>query len=121
MGIILTIIAATLSIIIYPFALVYSLFRYTKFSYLFKHYFNIAVSIDQTGNVVCQYPLNDFMIKKGGIKFGNPDETISGVLGKNKEINKLTILGKALSKFLNEREDKHVENAIEKDERNEIK
>lgn len=121
MGILLTLVAATLSIIFYPIALIYSLFRYSKFSYFFKHYFNIALSIDQAGNVVCQYLLNDIMIKKGGSEFGNTDESVSSVIGKNQETNTLTLVGKGLNWILNSLQSNHSVKAIEQDEIDQIK
>lgn len=121
MGILLTILAATLSIIFYPIALVYSLFRYSKFKYISKHYFNIAIAIDQAGGVVCQYLLNDIMIKKGGAQFGNPDSSISSIIGKNHESNTLTIFGKGLYHLLDSLQSNHAENAIEKEETDQIK
>ena len=46
-------------------------------------------------------------------EFGNPDETISSVLGRNKLKNNLTYIGKTLAKILNLIEKDHVEKAIE--------
>ena len=76
----------------------------------------MAVAGDQFGNVACQALLNVTLIKKGGIKFGNPDETVSGVLGKNKEWETLTGIGKFIAGVLNKIEKNHVEKAIEEDE-----
>jgi len=84
-------------------------------NYLFK----IAYSIDQLGNVVCSELFNLTLIKykKNSYKFGNPDETISSVLGKNKQRKTLTTLGKWLSKFLNFLDRNHVIKSIEEDEK----
>ena len=79
-----------------------------------KRYFvHIAVSIDQLGNVVCAPLFNCTLIKKTGYKFGNVDETISSVLGKNELTNTLTFIGKGLCAFLNILEKNHVQKAIE--------
>jgi hypothetical protein len=56
---------------------------------------------------------NDILIKKGGHKFGNPDETISSVLGKNFLKGKLSLMGKGLNWILNLIEKDHSIKAIE--------
>ena len=48
--------------------------------------------------------------------FGNPDETISGVLGKNNELSALSGFGRFIRKVLNKFDPNHTENAIELDE-----
>ena len=50
--------------------------------------------------------------------FGNPDETISSVLGKNQRDNTLTLLGKLIVWVLNMVDENHSEKAIEDDEQN---
>lgn len=81
-----------------------------------KYFFNIAVSLDQLGNTICAGLLNVVMTKGEYIKFGFPDETVSGVLGKNKAKGTLTLIGRGLCKVLNKIQENHVENAIEADE-----
>ena len=81
-------------------------------SYLYK----VALSIDQLGNVVMSELLNITLIKKGGYKFGNPDETISGVIGKNYLKESLSPVGRILDNILNLFEKDHSINAIEGDE-----
>ena len=46
-----------------------------------------AVSRDQTGNVVHATILNKFLISEKGYKFGDKDETVSGVLGINEVLH----------------------------------
>ena len=97
---------------------------YTIFRVLFKHEFNLkfaitelglyfkanAQSIDQSGNVVIQYPANDILIDSDqGHLFGNADEDISGVLGKNKLKNTNLMGGKLISAGLNFIDPNHVE------------
>lgn len=86
-----------------------------------KYLFKIAYSIDQLGNVVCSELFNITLIKykKDSYKFGNPDETISSVLGKNKQRNTLTKTGKLLSRFLNFLDKNHVIKSIEEDQTDE--
>lgn len=84
---------------------------------LTKYLWNLAVSIDQTLNVLLQYPLNDTMIKNSSKdKYGNPDETISGITGKNVLLNSLTKFGNLINSGLNKLERNHSVNSIEYDE-----
>jgi len=78
----------------------------------------VALSIDQLGNVICSDLFDITLINKNGYKFGNPDETISGVIGKNQKLKTLTFIGKGLNKILNIIEKDHSINAIEEDEKN---
>ena len=103
-GLILVIIALILSAIILPIGFVVGII-----AALDKYLFRIAKSIDQLGNVVCA-ELFDWMLVKKGKHFGNEDETISSVLGRN--IDNLTIAGKALVWLLNAIEKDHVQKAI---------
>ena len=99
---------------------------YTILRVLFKHEFNLkfaitelglyfksnAQSIDQSGNVVIQYPANDVLIDSDqGHLFGNGDEDISGVLGKNKKLKTDKSGGKFISWVLNLLDPGHVEDA----------
>lgn len=65
-----------------------------------KYFYQVGYSIDQTANVILKYPANAILIKSCGYLFGNPDETISSALGKNKIWGTLTWSGWALCKFL---------------------
>jgi len=77
----------------------------------------VAVSVDQLGNVVCSDLFDVTLIKrKQGYRFGNPDETISGVLGKNQRLNTLSKVGKALNFILNKLDPNHSIKSIEDDE-----
>ena len=73
----------------------------------------IAISIDQLGNVVMQYLLNELMIVKGGYKFGNRDETISSVIGKNVKSNKLSNFGHLINTILDFIDTSHSLNSID--------
>lgn len=77
-----------------------------------------ALSIDQFANVAFQEFWNITLIKKQGYKFGNPDETISGVLGKNKKRNTLSKIGKTLDFILDKLDPNHSIKSIEQDENN---
>ena len=116
MGLILTIIAYfLLCIFIIPaitIGTIVSLFNHTANKY-FK---DIALSLDQLGNVICQHLFNICLIKKTGYKFGNPDETISSVLGKNYVNKTLTKVGYLLSLMLHKVDKNHVINSIDNTE-----
>lgn len=75
-----------------------------------------AISIDQLGNVVCKEFFNDALILHNGIPFGNEDETISSVLGKNKKANTLSKIGKGLDWILDILDPNHSIKSIEADE-----
>lgn len=83
-----------------------------------QYFREVAVGIDQLGNVICADLFNITLIKlkKGGYEFGNPDETISGVLGKNQLLETLSFTGKCLNSLLSLIEKDHSIRAIEKDE-----
>lgn len=76
----------------------------------------VAVGIDQLGNVVCADLFNLILINKDGYKFGNPDETISSVLGKNYVKKTLSLLGRILDTILNFLDKNHSVKSIEEDE-----
>lgn len=109
---ILVILALFIFIMIAPIGILWQCIRHL--SDIPNYFFNIALSIDQAGNVISKKMFDDILINKDGYRFGNPDETISSVLGKNKQYNTLTILGKMLAGFLNNIETNHVEKAIDK-------
>lgn len=96
----------------YPKTILFSLMlAWFDYQAYFK---NCAISIDQVGNTIGYKLFNDLFIKKYGHKFGNPDETISSVLGKNKLQNKLSIAGKILDWILNKLDPGHSIKSIEK-------
>ena len=94
------------------------------FSFRFRRYWNkvstyfraCAISIDQLGNVFCAELFNDLLIKDDSNPFGDEDETISSVLGKNQLKNNLTKLGQLLNSLLNLIDNNHSINSIEQDE-----
>ena len=67
----------------------------------------LATSIDQTLNACLSFILNDLMRFPKGTNYGNIDETISGVTGKNQLSNNLTRFGKTMNWFLNKLEKDH--------------
>lgn len=70
------------------------------FSYLKKYYYNVAASLDQLGNVIMAPLFNLILIKSSPFQFGDKDETISSVLGRNQLNKSLRYLGKRLVALL---------------------
>ena len=75
-----------------------------------------AVSRDQTGNVVHATILNKFLISEKGYKFGDKDETVSGVLGINEVLHYIENkkLGRWLVSKLNDIETNHCKISIDR-------
>tara|TARA_R110002073_G_scaffold72537_1_gene177231 strand:+ start:209521 stop:209892 length:372 start_codon:yes stop_codon:yes gene_type:complete len=120
MGFILFIISVILWVLTVPFGMLYTFIKLSlqgKFKVLYRlsngYFFNVAIAIDQFGNVAMQDLLNDILIIKTGYKFGNVDETISSVLGKNERFQTLNGLGRVLVKVLNFIDPNHALNSIE--------
>lgn len=106
----LLLIAILLSILIFPIALMYAIVT-RGLNTLGRDSWNNAIAIDQLGNVWCKHLFNDLMCHSDGHRFGDPNETVSHVLGKNKALNKLYPIGKALAWLLNKIDENHVEKA----------
>jgi 8-oxo-dGTP diphosphatase len=118
-GLILFILSTFLAGVIYPIGFLYSVaLTLVKSGYktLDEYLFNCALATDQHANVFLAKLFNDIMIKTNGHKFGNPDETISSVLGKNKLIGKLSLFGKCLDYLLHLLDNNHSIKSIETDE-----
>jgi len=116
-GLILFIVSKVLVVLFYPIGFTYSVILTickSGFKALDKYLFQCAIATDQHANTYLAKLFNDIMIKPSGHKFGNPDETISSVLGKNKLKNKLSLIGKGLDLLLNMIEDNHSIKSIDK-------
>ena len=116
-GIILHIVAKILKFILgfvlWPYGIVRSLCK-REFDAWNKW---LAISEDQYGNALGKYLFNDVLItKESKNKFGNIDETISSVLGKNKKAGTLTRLGLIVANLLDKIDPNHVEKAIDETE-----
>lgn len=112
-GFILFIISTILKIIVAPLAYLYGTIISLKKREWSKWNKDLAIAKDQYGNSVCKYLFNWLLIKKEGYKFGNIDETISSVLGKNKRDNTLKYLGKFIDKVLHKLDNNHSLNSID--------
>lgn len=115
-GILLLFISIILFILTVPLGIIYG-YLYKLFTKsidgLGEFCLKIAISIDQLGNVIMQHLLNHVMIVKGGYKFGNRDETISSVIGKNIEQNTLSRVGKLINFVLDFIDAGHSLNSID--------
>lgn len=115
-GALLFLISILLLVLTGPLGFIYGIF-YSFFTQGFKgigeFLLKIAVSVDQLGNVLMQHLLNILWIKKAGYKFGNRDETISSVLGRNNKLKTLTGFGRAIDAFLDAIDPNHSLDSID--------
>ena len=101
-----------------PLDFIYGIFHnlFTRaFTGLGEYLLEIAISIDQLGNVVMQHLFNKLWISKAGYKFGNGDETISSFIGKNLKAGTLSRFGKLISQILDTIDTNHSLNSIDYD------
>jgi len=111
-SLLLVILAIVLSVILYPIGFLYALVTFRL--RLKDYYYAIAISIDQLGNVVMAAMFNKLLIEEDAqYKFGNPDWTISAVLGGNLLTMRLRPLGLWFVKILDSIDDNHCINAFE--------
>jgi len=100
-----------------PIGFFYALIRqiiFKKVKTLSIFFTEVALVLDETGNVVMQHLLNDTLLNKNKntYHFGNKKETISSVIGKNSLTGTLAPLGKAINTFLNFIDKGHTLNSI---------
>lgn len=113
MGFLLSLIAFQIRNVLSPLGIVYGWIRDAKQSN--KKYLYIAIQADIAVNTSCKELLNDILIIQRIHEFGSPYETVSYVLGMNKEVNNLTKVGWFLVKGLDYIDPHHVEKAIGKE------
>lgn len=115
-GVLLFLISVVLIVITGPLGLVYG-FLHSLFSKKLRGIgefsLQLAISIDQLGNVLMQHLLNALWLKKDGYPFGNRDETISSALGRNRQLGTLTPFGLAVDGFLDFIDPGHSLNSID--------
>lgn len=121
MGFLLWIVSNILYYGLLPLVWCYDIIHYfyeRKFFKAFKEidndFFNVALVNDQKGNVVYKHLFNRLLIRGFGVPFGNEDETVSSVLGKNLRDGTLTKLGKIVCKILDTIDPNHCLNSIDK-------
>lgn len=77
--------------------------------------YQVNIGIDQIGNVLLGEFLNNYLVTSPIHKFGDVDETISYVLGKNEKV--LTKLGRLIYNILEFLDPGHMEKAIKAKEK----
>ncbi len=95
MGYLLLFVAYILAGILFPVGIFFTAIKGTKHAN--KQFKKVAISVDQTGNVICADLFDLILIKEGGYRFGNPDMTISGVLGINEKQGTLSRFGSLIN------------------------
>lgn len=108
----LVILACLLFIIFAPIGWLVALFFKGRKDYFWR----VALSIDQTGNVICGKFFDLTLRTKEGYSFGEVDRTISYALGRNKIKGTLTTTGKALDQLLETLDEEHTLNAVKSGE-----
>ena len=109
----LLILATVLVFIIGSFPFIIALFTLGKLDKYSNYFRDLALSVDQLGNVIASPLFNFLLIDSDGYKFGNIDETVSSALGKNNKRGTLNRLGKLLDAILNCLDKDHSLNSIE--------
>ena len=117
MSFLLFCVALLLVITTAPIGFLYAIIRQaysSKSKSLNVYFIEVALVLDEVGNVTMQHLLNDILIIKNdqAYFFGRKDETISSVIGKNSLTNTLSPLGRALNSFLNFLDKDHSLNSI---------
>lgn len=117
-SIFLFLIAIFIFSLVLPFGILYQFYDFFKNKhkklYVADYFFKMAQCIDQLGNVVNRAIFNDVLLTKESTNsFGDNQETISSVIGKNLEDNTLSKVGLLLNKILNYIEPNHALISIE--------
>lgn len=86
--------------------------KYRTWKSLDLYFYETAVDIDKFGNHNFRTLFNKVLILKNGYRFGNINETISSVLGKNERDKTLTTTGKLLVKILDLIDKDHCKKSI---------
>ncbi len=117
MSFLLFCVALLLVITTAPIGFLYAIIRQafsSKSKSLNVYFIEVALVLDEVGNVMMQHFLNDTLLitSTETYYFGNKSETISSVIGKNSLTNTLSPLGRALNSFLNFLDKDHSLNSI---------
>ena len=110
-------IAMILFFITAPVGFLYAVIRQTlakSVNSLSVYFLELALAIDNAGNVLMQHVLNDLLLIKNPKRylFGNKMETISSVIGKNLLLQTLSPMGLALNAILHWIDKDHSLNSI---------
>lgn len=117
MGFILFMVAFVLFWYLIPVFLIGAVVILHKGKKLNGYFYNVALSLDQTGNTMGAPIFNSLLLKGFPSKFyGNPDETISHVTGVNLLSGNLTKYGLLLVKILDTIDKGHCEKAAKNEQ-----
>jgi len=110
-------IAMILFLITAPIGFLYAVIRQSfakSVNSLSVYFLELALALDNAGNVLMQHVLNDLLLIKNDktYLFGNKMETISSVIGKNLLSNTLSPMGLGLNAFLHWLDKDHSLNSI---------
>lgn len=111
MGFILYIIASLLWL---PLTILNWIIVAYKYGLSNNYFLQTAIDIDKFGNRNFRTLLNNILIKKESYQFGNVEETISSVLGKNQRDKTLTKTGIIICWILNSIDKEHCKKSINK-------
>lgn len=108
--------AVALAVVFIPLGLLYSLVT-LRLCPLSDYAKACAIAIDQLGNVFCSTLFNDVLIfQNPNVRFGDPDQTISAVLGYNQRDGSLTVFGFVLCWLLDTLDPRHCYKAMVRDQ-----
>jgi len=116
----LFLISVVLGVVFIPLGLLFSIVFRLKYTINNGYdYFKVcAIAIDQAGNVFCSDLFNLVLLtSKAKVKFGDPDRTISAVLGYGQYFNALTTFGVWIVLLLDKIDPYHCYNAMKIDSR----
>ena len=112
---VILIVAITLLYLLLPITAVFMIIKYLftgNKRMLAVWFYRTARAIDVFANVNGAEFFNSIFISEGGYKFGNPQETISSVIGKNQRDKTLSIAGQILRWSLDKVSDNHCLDSI---------
>jgi 8-oxo-dGTP diphosphatase len=100
-----------------PIGFLYAVIRQSlvkKVHFLSVYFLELALALDNAGNVLMQHVLNDVLLiqNQNTYLFGNKMETISSVIGKNLVTHTLSPSGHLLNNFLHWIDKDHSLNSI---------
>jgi hypothetical protein len=111
-SLILLAIVFAISFVLTPIYYIITLKWKSGFKQLDRWFYKMALSIDQFGNVACAKVLKLMFTKRNGHDFGDEDDTVSYVLGRNQYKKTLTGAGRLMVKILDRLEENHCTIAI---------
>lgn len=116
-GLFLLIISTVLKVVLSPILYLYGVARSLLKCGFNQWNFDLAIAKDQYGNCLGKWLFNDILItNKSNHHFGNIDETISSVIGKNKKDGTLSLVGRAIDGILELLDPNHSIDAIDETE-----